>query len=554
MSTDGPQPASPAAERTGRRGRGRRLPPKWIWLVIAVIGLLGAIVQGTDFLKDHALTNLATGVLVLVAMLALTVWFLLLSGFSWRMRLLVLAGCIAGLVIFTTLFRIERFSGEMIPSFAYRFSAKPDWYLPSSLPQVGGGGATAKVDLRTATRSDFPQFLGPTRSNAVEHVGLARNWNDRPPKRIWRQAIGAGWPGFVAVHGHAVTMEQRGPLEMVTCYNIRTGRLEWAYAITARFDSLRGGVGPRSTPAISEGMVYALGALGHLACLDGATGRCLWEKNLLRECGSTLDEDATVVPWGRSNSPLVVGDRVIVPLGGSKGKRLVSLAAYDKRRGSKVWEGGERQISFSSPALATVAGTEQVLSVNEDTISGHDLRTGKLLWEHPWEGRTDATPNVSQAVLIPPNRVFVSKGYGRGAMLLELDPSAGGTFATQMIWAKPKLMKTKFTNVAILGGYVYGLSDGILECVELAGGSSVWKAGRYGHGQILRADDLLLVLSENGEVVLVEATPDRPNHVLGRFQAIEGQTWNHVALYGPYLLVRNAEEAACYKLPLEAER
>jgi len=550
VSTDGAPPALPSAEATGRRGRGR-LSAKWLWLVLAMLGLLGAIVRGTDFLKDHAMTNLATGVVVLLAVTILTVWFLFLSSFSWRMRLLVLAGCAVGLALFAALFRIERFSGEMIPLFAYRFSVKPDWYLPSSPSKVGSDAATASVDLRTTTRYDFPQFLGPVRSNSVEHLGLAGDWKARPPKRIWRQTIGAGWSAFAAVNGHAVTMEQRGLSEMVACYNLRTGHLEWAYATAARYDNLRGGVGPRSTPTISEGMVYALGALGHLVCLDGATGRCLWEKDLLREGGSTPDEEAAVVPWGRSASPLLVGDRVIVPLGGAKGKRLVSLAAYDKRRGTKLWEGGEWQISYSSPVLATVAGTEQVLSVNEDTISGHDPQTGKLLWEHPWEGRSDATPNVSQAVPIPPNRVFVSKAYGGGALLLELAPSAGGTLAAKVVWAQPKLMKTKFSNVATLGGYVYGLSDGILECVELASGSSPWKACHYGHGQILRADDLLLVLSEKGEVVLVEATPDRSNHVLGRFQAIEGLTWNHLALYGPYLLVRNAEEAACYELPLE---
>ncbi len=530
------------------------LPPKWVWAVVVVIGLLAAIVQGTDLLRDHAAANIATCVLAFLAVATLAVWFLFLSGFTWRLRLLVLAGCVAGLSLFAALFRIERFSGEMLPFFAYRFSAKPDWLLQSSFPQLAAGNAKVNVDLRRTTQYDFPQFLGPDGSDSVEHLRLARDWTDRSPKCIWRQAIGAGWSAFAAVNGHAVTMEQRGQWEMVTCYNIRTGQLEWAYATAVRYENLRGGVGPRSTPSISEGMVFAIGALGHLVCLDGATGKCLWEKDLLREYGITPDDEAAQVPWGRAGSPLVVGKRLIVPVGGGKGGRLVSLAAYNKRRGSKIWEGGDRQISYSSPALVTLAGAEQVLSVNEDTLSGHDLQTGKLLWEHPWQGRTNSTPNICQAVPIPPNRVFVSKAYGQGAMLFQLDPSAGGTFATQLVWSRPRLMKTKFSNVATLGGYVYGLSDGVLECVDLASGSSKWKAGRYGHGQLLRVGDLLLVLSEKGEVALVEATPDRSNRVLGRFQAIEGMTWNNVCLYGPYLLVRNAEEAACYKLPLEGRR
>jgi outer membrane protein assembly factor BamB len=162
-------------------------------------------------------------------------------------------------------------------------------------------------------------------------------------------------------------------------------------------------------------------------------------------------------------------------------------------------------------------------------------------------------PNVCQAVPIAPNQVFLSKGYGLGATLVQLDRAADATLAAHTVWASRKVMKTKISNVTVQDGYVYGLSDGILECIELATGLSQWKEGRYGHGQLLRVRDLLLVLTEKGEVVLIEATPAHPNNVLGRFQALEGLTWNNIALDGPYLLVRNAEEAACYKLPLEVK-
>jgi outer membrane protein assembly factor BamB len=553
MSTDGVEQARPAVDAIDHRGR-HRVPPKWVWVVVAVIGLVAAVVQGTEVLRDHALANIVTCALALFAVAILAAWFLLLSGFSWRLRLLVLAVCLAGVSVFVALFRIERFSGEMLPAFAYRFAAKPDWLLQSSLPQRAAGKAKVKVDLRRATPYDFPQFLGPDRSNSIDHVRLARDWAERPPKCVWRQAIGAAWSAFAAVNWHAVTMEQRGKWEMVTCYHVQTGQLEWAHATAVRYEHLQGGVGPRSTPTISDGRVYAIGAFGHLVCLDGATGKCLWEKDLLRQYGITADDEAALVPWGRAGSPLVVGERLIVPVGGGKDGRLVSLAAFDKRRGTRIWEGGQRQISYSSPALLTLAGAQQIVIANEDTLSGHDLQTGKLLWEHPWPGRTNSTPNICQPMPIAPNRVFVSKGYGQGAMLLQLEASAGGTFATQLVWSNPRLMKTKFSNPAARDGYVYGLSDGILECVDLAGGSSKWKGGRYGHGEVLRVGDLLLVLSEKGEIALVEATPDRPNHVFGRFQAIEGMSWNNLALYGPYLLVRNAEEAACYKLPLEGGR
>ena len=198
-----------------------------------------------------------------------------------------------------------------------------------------------------------------------------------------------------------------------------------------------------------------------------------------------------------------------------------------------------------------MGGVRQILIVNEDTVSGHDPASGRVLWERPWgEGRSNANASVSQAVAVPPDRVFLSKGYGIGAALIELTPAASETFDVEEIWSDSRVLRTKFTNVTILDGTVYGLSDGILEAADLATGERRWKGGRYKQGQILRVGELLLVLAESGEVLLVEATPERRNSVLGRFQAIEGQTWNNVALYGPYLLVRNAEEAACYKLPL----
>ncbi len=549
MSSDGSPQA--AAESTIPSRRRSRTPPKWFWIVLLLVAASVAVVRGADLFGDHAFDNVATVILYFVGFVVLVVWYLFLSGYRWRSRLLVAGGCVAVVVALVILFRLERLTGELVPIFVFRFSAEPDRLL--EIPPAIADSKGAHVDLRTTTKDDFPGFLGPRRSEAVEGLKLARDWIARPPNLMWRQKIGAGWSAFAAVNGHAVTMEQRGDLEMTTCYNVETGRMEWAHATAGRYQRVESGIGPRSTPTIDDGMVFSLGVRGHLACLDGTNGKPIWERELLQDYGIPEDDEADVVKWGRSASPLVVGEKLIVPIGGPKGGRLVSLAAFDKRRGTLIWEGGNRQVSYCSPSLATLGGVEQVLIVNEDTASGHDLKTGKTLWEQSRPGSTNEKPNVSQAVPIAANLVFLSKDYGLGAMLLRLDPAEGGTLKTHVVWENRSLMKTKFANVTILDGYVYGLSDGILECIEAASGKSKWKAGRYGHGQMLRVGDLLLVLTEEGEIVLVEATPDRPNHELGRFQAIAGMTWNNLALYGPYLLVRNAEEAACYKLPLEEE-
>jgi outer membrane protein assembly factor BamB len=542
MSDKTPQTTSTAPQPKPPR-RKLFVPPRWIWILWTILCIVVAVARGTDILQDHGIANIVTFVCGVIAATTLSIWFLFSSAYRLRARLGVLAVLVLSVTALAVCFKLERVNGELVPVFAYRFSAKNNERLPTE--------KTAAIDLRTTTADDFPQFLGPRRSDSVERPRLKRNWAEHPPELVWRHEIGAGWSAFSVVNGHAVTMEQRGELEMVTCYNVLSGGLEWSYSHQARFNKFEAGLGPRSTPTIDQGMVFALGALGQLVCLDGSNGKLVWEKDLLAEGGVTRDDEAAAVPWGRSNSPLVVGDCVIVPLGGKKDGTLVTLVAYDKRDGRRVWQGGNRQLSYSSPSVATLAGKEQILSVNEDTISGHDLETGKPLWEQPFKAHTNTDPNVSQAVPIQPDRVFVSKGYGGGALVFQLVPGENGEFTTKQVWKNTKVMKTKFTNVAVRDHYAYGLSDGILECIDLKDGKSQWKDGRYEHGQILLVNDAILVLTEKGEVVLVAADPAKPNHVLGRFQAIEGLTWNNFALAGPYLLVRNAEEAACYKLPTE---
>lgn len=411
-----------------------------------------------------------------------------------------------------------------------------------------------RIDLEPGP-GDFPQFLGPQRTASIEEIKLSRDWATTPPQRLWRQPIGAGWGGFSVVNGYAVTLEQRGNEEVVAAYNAASGQRLWSYAVPARYSNDRwpeSGVGPRSSPTIADGRVYTLGATGRFLCLDGATGKLLWEKDLLKEFNVTPDMEKSDVPYGRSNSPLVVDDLVIIPAGGPRGRR-VSLVAYDRKTGERRWEAGDVQVSHSSPSLVTFGGVRQIVSVNENTVTGHDVATGAVLWEQSWPGKTTGSVNASQAVAAGPNRFFVSKSYGGGGALYELSPRDHGQFTSREIWKSNRVMRTRFTNVTIRDRYVYGLSDGILECIDVETGERVWKGGRFGHGQILRAGDMLLVVSEDGEVVLIEASPETSGEVLGRFQAIEGMTWNSPALSNGILLVRNAQEAAAYRLPIATE-
>ncbi len=518
--------------------------PLWLWTFFLLVAAVMGGAQASKDRIDPGLANILIMLLLMVSFIVVSVWYLFLSRFERRTRFLTFVGVLLTSVVFVGLFRFDGFSGSMVPLFALR-SAQ------GSLGSRQAGELPGGIDLNTTTLDDFPGFLGPDRSMTVSHVRLSHDWQSEPPEEIWRQPIGAGWSAFAVVNAYAVTMELRGEEEMVTAYDLRTGELQWAYSQPGAFDHPLGGAGPRSTPLIDEGRVFALGAGGTLLALEGATGRVLWRKELLQEFGVTPAQEFANIQYGRSNSPLVVGDLLVVPAGGNADRPPVSLVAYDKRTGEKRWEGGDRQISFSSPRLATLAGVEQILIVNEDTASGHDPRNGRKLWEYPWPGKSSANATASQAVPVPPDGVLLSKGYGEGAALIRLSPGEDGAFQVQEVWHNRRVLRTKFSNVVLLDGFVYGLSQGILECVDVQTGDRVWKRGRYGHGQMLLVDRTLLILTEEGELVHVELTPDRPNRVLGRFQALEGPTWNNIALYGAYVVLRNAREAAVYRLPLQ---
>jgi outer membrane protein assembly factor BamB len=229
----------------------------------------------------------------------------------------------------------------------------------------------------------------------------------------------------------------------------------------------------------------------------------------------------------------------------------VALVAYDRSTGERRWTTGDDQISYVSPSLLTLAGREFLVAVTESQVIGFDPATREETWRFPWPGHSNSDASCTQALVIGPNRLFISKGYGIGGAAFDVEPGADGAWTVKEAWRNKAGMKTKFTNVAFHAGHIYGLSDGILECLRASDGKRMWKGGRYDQGQLLRVGDLLVVQSEPGDVVLVEATPEA-HRELARLTALSDQTWNSPAIAGDRLLVRNAVEAACYRLPLRS--
>jgi outer membrane protein assembly factor BamB len=540
MSINSPTAPTTTPHPTRRLLRGR------FWPVGAIAALCFAVIAFFQIthIFDNGSTNILSGVSIGVSLILLGLWMAFLAPFSLRIRCCTLAAAAIAILALVAEFQLEGFDGNMIPRFGRRGRARPEVLLASQ----SASEQPRQIDVHP-TEHDFLGFLGTNRDAFVPGVKLGTDWKAQPPKLLWRQPIGLGWSGFSVIGNAAITLQQHDQDELVTCYDLETGKLQWFDSVQARHYNNIGGDGPGSTPTIHEGRVYVLGGTGVLRCLDAASGRKLWQRDVLADVGTDYETDRAGVWWGRTASPLIVDDLVIVPGGGPAGGPKVSLVAYNKTDGEIAWKGGKREVSYSSPSLATYCGVRQVVIVNEDNITGHDLKTGEVLWETKWDGSSNSSATASQTVPIAQNRFLVSKSYSGGGAVFELSRGDDGTWAVNKIWQNHRVLLTKQNNVIVKDGFVYGLSDGVLQCVDLENGKRSWAGADFGHGQLLRVGDLLLVVTESGEVALVDLNPDEFKE-FSTFQAIDGKTWNNPALSGNRLLVRNGEETACYELPL----
>ena len=404
----------------------------------------------------------------------------------------------------------------------------------SSQGVIGDIASTPHPRVSSPSRPYWTDFRGPNRDGHYREMKILTDWPSNGLTELWRQKVGGGYASMVIARGKAFTIEQRQDREVVAAYNVETGREIWTNSWQAHFQESLGGDGPRATPTWHEGSLYVLGAMGEFRRLDAETGKMSWRLNILRDNG------ARNIYWGMSASPLIVDDKVIVLPGGPSGS---SVVAYDKRGGKLVWKSLSDKAAYTSPMVVTLAGQRQLLVVSAQRIMGLAVEDGTLLWDYPWETHSDI--NVAQPIILGENRFFISAGYGHGAAVVEVNKTHQ-SYGAQKIWENIQI-KNKFTSSVLYEGYIYGLDERILVCVDSATGERKWKSGRYGFGQLVLADGHLIVLSERGELALVRATPERYNE-LARFSAIKGKTWNHPAISGGRLLVRNVTEMACYKI------
>lgn len=432
---------------------------------------------------------------------------------------------------------------EVQPKAASQGEAKGD------APAVSKKTATATADRsadrqpdaassardRTNDRIDWPGFRGPNRDDIIHGVRINTDWSQSPPVQLWKRPIGPGWSSFAVAGDLLYTQEQRGDDEIVSCYHVSTGEPVWRHRDRARFWESNGGAGPRATPTLYEGRVYTFGATGIVNALDARTGRVLWTRN------AAADTKRRTPDWGFASSPLVFENLVIVAVSGT-------LTAYDRQSGQQRWVGPQHGGSYSSPHLTTIDGVPQVVLLHGAGATSVAPATGELLWEYEWPGSAIVQPAVTADGDIVINSIASTGGLGTRRLAVT---HGDGGWQVEERWTSTGL-KPYFNDFVVHNGYAFGFDGSILSCINLADGKRVWKGGRYGNGQmiLLPDQDLLLVLSEEGELALVSATADGFKEVARLPAVLDGKTWNHPVLVGDRLLVRNGQEMAAYRLSL----
>ncbi len=509
---------------------GGPVPRRLRWRSAVVIVLLGLVAMLAAWfgLHDRTYQVFALWILVPATLFGLVLWWLFASGIAWWARVI---GLVLAATVASTL-RVDDYKGDMFPVIRFRWQPDREKVTQDYFAGIGTSGIAAVQETLEAADGDWTGFRGPQRDGVVTGLQLAIDWASRPPRELWRHPVGQGWSSFAVVGKRAFTQEQRGGIEVVSCWDITSGEQLWVNETRERFSEAMGGLGPRATPTFHESRIFALGATGQLHCLDAASGRRHWTVDILE------NTTAKNLEWAMTGSPLVYGNTVVVIAGGSQG----GVVAFDVETGKQAWASGSRPASYASPRLVEFDGAATILAFGGDGLSAYGAVAGKEFWHFPWTNGPRV--NAAMPVLVAPRRLFISSGYGQGCAVLELADTGPPT----ELW-RSRQMKCKFNDPVVHDGFVYGLDEGILVCLDLETGQRRWKRGRYGYGQLLLVGDKILVQAERGYLALVDASPERFRE-LGRFDALTEKTWNHPVLVAGGLLVRNASEMACFELPL----
>lgn len=505
---------------------------RWFERLGAVL-LIALTLFATSRLVHISISNGAMGYLfyvlaVPILSLALVAWAVATRNLSDRVRRASLVITILLTCGAFTLVRTGGLTANFDNDFHWRWSKTPEDQLLAHADEPTAPPVTAPA---ATTESNWPGFRGPDRDSVVRGVQIETDWSKSPPVELWRRPVGPGWSSFAVRGDLFYTQEQRGNDEIVSCYNVTTGKPVWKHRDAARFWESNAGAGPRGTPTLSNGRVYSLGATGIVNALDASNGAVVWSHN------AASDTKTKIPGWGFASSPLVIENVVVVATAGN-------LVAYDVATGERRWVYAAGGSGYSSPHLVKIGGTTQVLLLNGTGAVSFGPADGQQLWEH----HLPPGPRIVQPAMTADGDVLLHDGEGSSMRRVKVAQGSGG-WTTEERWESVGL-NPYFSDFVVHHDHAFGFAGSNIACIDLKDGNRKWSGGSYGHGQlVLLADqNLLLVLSEEGELALVKATPDQFTE-MARFKAIEGKTWNHPVLAGDILLVRNAEEMAAFRMP-----
>jgi outer membrane protein assembly factor BamB len=508
------------------------------------LGVIGCVATGAvAYMAFHPSFNFF-GVIIyaLPVVLAAWVFWLALTPFlPWPVRRIGLLVVFALAWGYFALVRFDGIDGSMRGEVAYRWTPTAEQRFLAeraerNVDNVSPVLAGTPLELQPG---DWPGFRGPNRDGRLTGVSIDAAWEKNLPRLVWKHRVGPGWGSFAVVGTHLYTQEQRGDNEAVVCYHTDTGAEIWSHEDESRFSEIVAGPGPRATPTFHAGKIYTLGGAGTLNCLDAATGKALWKRDIVADSG------AKVPQWGFAASPLVVQDVVTVFAGGPDGKCVM---AYDAATGAPKWSAGDGKLSYCSLQPARLGGVDQVLLATDRGLTAFEPVKGDVLWQHEWD--SSGVARVVQPALLDGTDILVGTGMGVGTRRLHLGHDKD-SWTPKEVWTT-RAIKPYFNDLVVHRGHLYGFDGEFFTCVELAKGKTKWKERGYGSGQVLLLADqgMLLIVSEKGEVALIDAVPDE-HREHGRFQAIAGKTWNHPVIAHGKLFVRNGQEAACYALEVE---
>ena len=585
MTTDLPQAIEDTKSVPVESKHPLRLWPAWLILAVQLVALILTVTPSIRNLPRFIFMMAGP----LVSGLAFIVWLLFASRLRWREKLaLVIAGivtplaasqisdfddalrttmwiygvplaelmitlalsiwsqaprrCLLAIVLLGlgwssfALVRNEGFDGDYYAEFRWRWSPRHEDTLPELTPQSG-------VTPETMENTDAPvndllwsQYRGPEGNGSSDEEIAPLDWSKNPPKELWRISIGPGWGSFAYNNQKLFTQEQRGEKEHVTCYSAADGRAIWTHADETRFNEVVSGAGPRSTPSVANGYVYALGGTGLLTCLNELDGTVVWQKNLVTDFG------APIPMWGFSSSPLILDDKLIIFAGGP-GKN--GLLALNCATGNTLWGFPSTDMNYTTARPMTLCGQSVVVFCDSKGVHAIDPKDGSAIWTFKpelWKGPAMVDPQqIGQESLI------VGLGDGIGTARLEVSKTDERWTVTEA-WSSTKL-RPSFNDCVVFDNSVFGFNQAIFSCIDATTGERKWQGGRYGFGQamLLKKAGQILVAAENGDLVLLQTTSEKLTE-LSRLPMLNDKTWNHPIVADKRLFLRNGRTAVCLQL------